>query len=190
MSALHVQGVCWYVAEMYTVDDQDSVRTLDGLPRCCTGAPLPVVMRDERSGLIAYRVAEDDRQRDGSKPPRSVGSGSENELIAIVRIERPFAILFGPPNDEAFAGHPLAARGLRPYGAFEVSQSSWIRRLERMNRVHPSHRPERYAEFRHFVLSFHDSTFECVAAGLVVAEMFRGSLRQASAMMARLLYGS
>jgi hypothetical protein len=32
-----------------------------------------------------------------------------------------------------------------------------------MNSVHPYHRPARYEELRHFVLAFHDSTFECVA---------------------------
>ncbi len=34
-----------------------------------------------------------------------------------------------------------------------------------MNSVHPCHRPEGYAKLRHFVLAFHDSTFECVARG-------------------------
>jgi hypothetical protein len=40
---------------------------------------------------------------------------------------------FGPSNDEAFSGHPLAARGLTPYGAFKIENSSWVRHLERMN---------------------------------------------------------
>lgn len=73
--------------------------------------------------------------------------------------------MFGPPNDEAFAGHPLAARGLRPYSVARVEASSWIRTLEAMNRVHPHHRPDRYRELQHFVISFHDSTFECIAKG-------------------------
>jgi hypothetical protein len=29
--------------------------------------------------------------------------------------------------------------------------------------VHAQHRPEQYAQLRHVVLAFHDSTFECVA---------------------------
>ncbi|HEX8863370.1 MAG TPA: hypothetical protein VGC06_30595 [Actinomycetes bacterium] len=56
---------------------------------------------------------------------------------------------WGPPNDEALQGHPLVDRGLRPYGVFRVEGSSWIRQLERMNRVHPQHRPEAFRDLCH-----------------------------------------
>jgi arginase len=32
-----------------------------------------------------------------------------------------------------------------------------------MNRVHPEHRAENFADYRHYILAFHDSTLECVA---------------------------
>jgi hypothetical protein len=53
--------------------------------------------------------------------------------FATVEFEQPFAHQFGPPNDEAFLGHPLAERGLHPYAGFEVQNSSWVRALEEMN---------------------------------------------------------
>jgi|GEM_PF-7085066 len=37
-----------------------------------------------------------------------------------------------------------------------------------MNTVHPHHRDEAFAELKHFVLPFHDTTFECVARGYAV----------------------
>jgi hypothetical protein len=37
-----------------------------------------------------------------------------------------------------------------------------------MNSVHPDHDPERFRSSKHYVLSFHDSTFECVADGYTV----------------------
>jgi hypothetical protein len=80
------------------------------------------------------------------------------------------AHMFGPPNDEAFRGHPLAARGLHPYGVFRIENSSWIRKLERMNSVHRQHRPERYRELQHLVFAFHDSTFECVCRTFTVTQ--------------------
>jgi hypothetical protein len=83
--------------------------------------------------------------------------------------------MFGPPNDEAFHGHPLAERGLHPYGAFRIVNSSWIRTLERMNSVHPHHRPEVFWKRQHFVFAFHDSTFECICNEFDVAKM-RGSI--------------
>lgn len=93
----------------------------------------------------------------------------------MVEFTRYSTYMFGTPNDEAFHGHPLAARGLRPYGAFQIDNSSWIRQLEKMNSVHHSHRPERFERLRHYVFSFHDSTFECAAESFSITS-HEGSL--------------
>jgi hypothetical protein len=71
---------------------------------------------------------------------------------------------FGYPNDEALAGHPLYERGLRPYGVFDVPNSSWTRELTAQNRVSFPKTPD--STKRHFIFTFHDNTFECVARGL------------------------
>lgn len=94
--------------------------------------------------------------------------------------------LFGPPNDESFAGHPLASRGLHPYGAFEVSHLFWIRRLEKMNSVHPYHRLDAFWRRRHIVFAFHDTTLECVCDGFEVRSA-RGSIESVVPEMVTLL---
>jgi hypothetical protein len=137
---------------MYVIDHQDRVVELSDLPQSSVGAPSPVVLAADHLLIVAFFVEDTPADCDG-------------EPAAAVRFERPYASYFGPPNDETFSSHPLAARGLRPYGAFEVVNSSWVRSLEKMNSVHPHHRPERFAALRHVVLSFHDTTFECVSAG-------------------------
>lgn len=171
---------------MYTVDSRDRIEAITSLPQSSVGAPLPLVVCDERTTLIAYIVSQHDSNWDGTRS-RTVGPDSEDELIAIVRLLGPRAVMFGPPNDEAFDGHPLASRGLEPYGSFEVVESSWIRGLERMNRVHRGHRPEFFAGLHHYVLSFHDSTFECVAKDVQLVELVRGSMQQAGVRMAGML---
>ncbi len=85
--------------------------------------------------------------------------------MGIAAFRRCLAHRFGPPNDEALEGHPLYGRGLEMYGAHLVARSSWISELERRNRVHRSHNPELYANWKHYVLCFHDETFECIAEG-------------------------
>lgn len=159
---------------MYEVDQQDQVIELSDLPQSSVGAPLPIVVADEHRLFVVYMVEEPDPDWDG-RSVRVVTPEDSAELIALVQFVRPSAHFLGPPNDEAFAGHPLAARGLHPYGAFEVKQSSWIRLLERRNRVHPHHRSSAFAARRHFVLAFHDSTFECIAHGYE-ARVVRGSV--------------
>ena len=154
---------------MYTVDNQDTVTKLCNLPQSSVGAPIPVVLASEQDVLLAYYMEEESEDR---------------EAFAIIRFERCIAHMFGPPNDEAFRGHPLATRGLTPYSFFEIQHSSWIRTLEEMIRVHPYHDSERFLEDKvHFIASFHDSTFECVAKGYSY-EIVRGSMEDAIRIMA------
>jgi hypothetical protein len=168
---------------VYQVDSLDTVVELHDAPRPDIGAPLPLVVSDEWHLLLAYLVSEPDLAWDGSYTA-VVSPESEGIGVALVQFQWPSAHMFGPPNDEAFTGHPLAARGLHPYAVFEVQQSSWIRTLERMNAVHPCHNRERFlGARRHFVFAFHDSTFECIAEGFE-SELFRGSMRSALDRMA------
>jgi hypothetical protein len=139
---------------VYEVDERDRVVELPEAPQSDTGAPTPVLVAEEDRLEVAYRAFTGD----GENPDWG---------IAVARFRMPRAHTFGSPNDEAFEGHPLAARGLAPYGAYRIEDSSWIRRLERMNSVHYRHDPERFRVLNHYILSFHDSTFECVAEGVV-----------------------
>ena len=171
---------------MYEVDSLDVVVELRDAPRPDVGAPLPMLLCDEHHLLLAYLVSEPDPAWDGSYVTM-VSPESEGMAVACVRFKWPSAHMFGPPNDEAFSGHPLADRGLHPYAVFEVRNSSWIRKLERMNSVHPQHNRERFHDgIRHFVFAFHDSTFECIADGFQV-EVMRGSMRSALNHMTRQL---
>ena len=138
---------------MYQVDQNDEIKELNDIPQSCTGAPCPEIMADEQTLVVKYYVQDDH---------------SELDETATVRFNRPYAHLFGPPNDEAFHGHPLYPKGLHPYGAFEIIGSSWIRSLEKINAVHPFHNKERFMSGkRHFILSFHDTTFECIAESYI-----------------------
>jgi hypothetical protein len=171
---------------MYTVDDKDTVVPLNEAPQSDVGTPLPSVVSDEHHLYLAYLLSEPDPNWDGTYV-NIVGPDSQNMPFAIARFHHAYAHMFGPPNDEAFGGHPLAARGVQPYGAYEVLSSSWIRALERMNSVHPYHQKSMYDGLRHFIFMFHDSTFECVARGFNV-EAGRGSMQDAVARMVSMLY--
>jgi hypothetical protein len=170
---------------MYSVDNKDRVVELQGVPQSSIGAACPFVMSDEHTLLLAYIVERVDPDWDGSYV-RMVGPDTPGAAIALVRFTRYSAFMFGPPNDEAFSGHPLASRGLSPYSAVEVQHSSWVRRLERMNAVHPRHSPELFSDCRHFVFAFHDSTFECVARDFTVT-IYEGTMTSLLPEMRRLL---
>ena len=170
---------------MYEVDEKDQVVVLENVPRSSVGAPTPIVLSDEGKTMLAFHLQNTPDDWDGTSV-RLIGPEYE-EPSAIVEFEWCYAYMFGPPNDEAFSGHPLSARGLDPYGAYEVLNSSWIRQLERMNAVHQYHEPERFWERHHYIFAFHDSTFECVADGLSVTHAF-GSMVSLVPLMAEKLW--
>lgn len=152
--------------------EPDEVVQSDEFPQQSVGAPLPLVLADDRRLVLAYFVEERDPAWDG-RSGRVVGPESE-EPAAIVYFPSFTAFTFGGPNDEALHGHPLHERGLEPYGAFEVKRSSWVASLERVNSVHDHHDPRAYARLRHFVFTFHDTPLECVAQAFDV-HLRRGS---------------
>jgi hypothetical protein len=162
---------------MYEVDDKDEVFELQMAPQSSVGAPNPIVLAGEDDVFLAYYTQDDSHGWDGTSA-RIVGIDTEGEPVAVVRFRRCSAHLFGPPNDEAFGGHPLADRGLSPYGVFEIKDSSWVRKLERMNAVHPNHDKHRFMRNKkHFVFSFHDTTFVFVAESFTV-EVSTGSVKR------------
>jgi hypothetical protein len=172
---------------MYDVDDHDQVVPVPDVPQSDVGAPLPLVLADEHRVLLGYLLGVHDPDWDGTSV-RMVGPDSDGPG-AIVEFHRARSYYFGAPNDEAFAGHPLATRGLRPYSVAKIANSSWIRRLEQMNSVHPYHRPDDYWRLSHFVFGFHDSTFECVADSFT-AHTVPGPMTAIAAEMYRRLFSS
>ena len=67
------------------------------------------------------------------------------------------------PDENTFGNHPLAQLGLEPYGAFEVQNSSWVRKLAVLESVESGGRENSLRTKRHFIFTFHDTTCECVA---------------------------
>lgn len=127
------------------------------VPAHSAGSPCPVVLAGDHFLSLAYYLQ--DAPEDWDK------QFGDREACALVRFKNARAHMLGGPNDEALHGHPLYARGLKAYGVYEIHRSSWIRRMEAMNSVHHLHDPARFAVLKHFVFTFHDGTFECIAEG-------------------------
>jgi hypothetical protein len=49
-----------------------------------------------------------------------------------------------------------------------VENSTWLKELEKINSIHDAHNLESWRGLKHYILPFHDSTFECVARGFKV----------------------
>jgi hypothetical protein len=147
------------------VHTSDRVRELTDVPFPSSDTPQPLVLADESTLVVAYVTEKASTgQADGS------GTPSADEAAAIVVFRQCYASHFGQPNDAAFVSHPLADRGLQPYGAFEVESSTWLQGLEMRNRGHPHHDPRLFQQLRHWVWTFHDSVLECGAVSYAALE--------------------
>jgi hypothetical protein len=134
-------------AVTYPFDTKDSVAALAELPRPTAGAGEPVLFASEYTLQIAYYTF------------------GRDDAVALVTFSNPEAHYFGPPHVDAVDRHPLHSRGVDIYGAFEVHDSSWIRELRQISGSR--------MDGRHFILTFHDITFECIARDFTVS-MHRG----------------
>ena len=93
----------------------------------------------------------------------SGGPYMEDAGTAIVEFKRCLISRFGYPNDEARFGIPWYKEA--SYGIYEVRNSSWIKDVVKMNRYSFPKTTDNYVA-RHFLFTFHDETFECLADGL------------------------
>jgi len=159
---------------MYEIDEQDELIEIWDLSQSSIGAPIPMFACDEHTLYLAYYIQNVPDGWDGASV-KVVGPETTDETVALLRFDCCYAHMFGPPNDEAYAGHPLADRGLEPYSVFEVKNSSWIRQAERRNSVHLYHKAEYFFENKRHFIFFHDSTYECIA------KSFTGELIQGAA---------
>lgn len=142
---------------MYEIDSRDRVVVLDSVPPPDAGDPLPVVLAKDGAAVLSYVAGR--------------------ELTVMATFPVCLAQLFGGPDAKSLSEHPLAERGLKAHGAFEVRDSSWARALE--SRDGPAKR-------KHFIFTFRDSVFECVAGDIGV-ELIRED-DDTVKLMARRLY--
>ncbi|MEM9065277.1 MAG: hypothetical protein AAGB51_07285 [Planctomycetota bacterium] len=149
---------------MYRVDDRDEVVELRGIPQPDPDAPCPAVVANQAGVGLTY-LTVGNRHQAGSDPKQNMA-----EEVALIRFPTCIAHYFGPPNDESIAGHPLAERGLKPCGVFEVRQSSWIREAERYNTGRQALDAAWLLKYRHFVFAFHDELFECIGSQIEIRE--------------------
>lgn len=154
---------------MYAVDRHDKVVPYADLPQSST-VEGPLIIATDNALVLAYELA----------PVAQDGP----ETIVVVKFEGPRCHYLGGPNDEARTGHPLMGRGLDFYGLYEVRNSSWIRSLEKMNRVHPRHNARLYEGLRHFIICFQDATFECIARGVSCVAMATEAARLSGDLLA------
>ena len=99
-----------------------------------------------------------------------------DDITALIQFSWCYCYKFGGINDEVIHGHPLFEHGLEAYEAHYIENSSWIKEESRINSVHNCHDQSSWDKYKHYIFTFHDEIFECIADGYTV-DIFKGRIQ-------------
>jgi hypothetical protein len=153
-------------------DSAERVKPVDFGLGWDVGAPTPLLIQAEHRAFLAFYLRDVDPAWDGIWIKVVDPSADAVAALGVIEWLHCGGAVLGGLNDEAFQGHPLWERGLsesppRGHASAEVVRSRWISEWEEANHVHEHHSTKAFADYRHFLIQFHDSTFECVAKGFI-----------------------
>ena len=143
-----------------------------------TGAPMPRVVSSGPVVLLLYLTADTNADWDGTHVTVVDPAGSAAQELAVVRFERCEAYKLAPPDEGVLARHPLHNKGLEPYAAHVVENSSWIVEYETINGTRLPSTSGESPDYAHYLLVFHDEIFECIATRYAI-DRFRGTFAEA-----------
>lgn len=140
---------------------------LNDVPQSNVGAPLPIILSDERSTILLFYL-EGSHVNSNDESPRSVSQESSDMNVCAISFLGSYDQRFGPPDENEIYFHPMASIGLEPYSAFELAPSEWADKMTFTN------------DLRHYIFTFHDSTFEILARSYSIEVIRETSLLTAS----------
>lgn len=116
------------------------------------GAPEPILIANGNFLSLSFYIESDD----------------EKTCTLLFRNYNYFRL--GMPGNETLYGHPYKNLGLESHSFFELRDSDLIKNLRNISSVHPRHNPNNWLDMKHFILTFHDNMFECVAQDFEIKE--------------------
>ncbi len=138
-------------------------------PACWdVGAPMPHLLQNDYRAVLVFFLGRRDPKWDGSTVQLRPSDSPTAEGLAVVDFERYICTKMGTPNEEVFNGHPLWGKGFQGCTTLRVENSVWLKELEAINAGHSEYKPSFWSDLKHFILPFHDCTFECVARAFKV----------------------
>ena len=122
---------------------------IKGLFEMDAGAPSPIILSNDNELLVSFYGNKDSDIGEPHQRNTVYDTG-----IFILKFKSFLKYSFGLPSNETIQGHPYFKLGLSSYS----------------ERSHPYYNPEKWKEYKHYILTFHDNMFECVAEGFEVSE--------------------
>ena len=72
---------------------------------------------------------------------------------------------------------------MKSYSFYELRDSDLIKSLQEIGEIHPNYNPKKWEMYKHYILTFHDNMFECIAKDFELREENRSLYKQATLML-------
>lgn len=141
------------------------LKEIEGLFLMDYGAPSPTIISNDRDLFVAFYVDKEAT----SEMPQQRNSISDTGVISI-KFKWCQKYTFGSPSNETLHGHPYYKLGLRSCAFYELKDSDLIKSLQEIEKSHDYYSLDGWEKYKHYILTFHDNMFECVALDFEIRE--------------------
>lgn len=141
---------------------------ISGLLCIDVGAPTPTILsNDNNLYLMFYSNEEGDKAETLRERNRN---NVYDRVTYVLKFNLFIKYRFGMPNNEIIIGHPYFKLGLKPNSFYQLEGSDWIKELMKIDSVHPYFNEEKWTNYKHYIFTFHDNMFECIAKDYEISE--------------------
>ena len=148
---------------------------IKGLFEMDTGSPSPMIISNDNELFITFYT---DKRINDTAPVERNTIYDRGVFGIKFKLYRKFT--FGLPSNETLQGHPYYKLGLKSFRFYELQYSDLIKNLQKIESVHPYYNADIWQSYKHFIITFHDNMFECIAKEFEIREDNISTYRQAS----------
>ncbi|WP_367916669.1 hypothetical protein [Leadbetterella sp. DM7] len=149
-----------------------------GLFKMDFGSPSPTILSNDNELFIAFYA----NRQNSSTIPQECNTIYDTGVFAL-KFKVYLKYTFGLPGEETIQGHPYSKLGMKSYSFYELKNSDLIKSLQDIEKVHPQYNPTKWEMYRHYILTFHDNMFECIAQDFEIREENTSIYNQAAVML-------
>lgn len=124
------------------------------------GSPSPIIISNDNELIIAFYA---DKESSLSLSIPTERNMVHDTGIFALKFKRYLKYKFGLPGNETIQWHPYTKLGMKSFSFYELKDSNFIRELEDIEKKHPYYNSQKWNLYKHYILTFHDNMFECIA---------------------------
>lgn len=151
---------------------------IKGLFEIDYGAPSPTILSNDNELFIAFYA-----DKESTTPFPQERNTIYDTGIFVLKFKQYLKYTFGLPNEETIHGHPYSKLGMQPCSFYELKNSDLIKALQDIEKIHPQYNSKKWEVYKHYIITFHDNMFECIAQDFEIREENTSLYNQVVAML-------